>query len=122
MATGRVSYKDSEAKVVAENIIPLEKAEEQFARTSHVRVTTAGLGEDTLEELARIVAENEGHCKLFIHCLTPERTEVVVESTVNKGLLPSPAVKERIEALLGKNALWFSLPNSVASSGSSPHP
>jgi DNA polymerase-3 subunit alpha len=120
MVAGRVSYKDSEPKVLAENIVPIDKAEEQFARASHVRLVTAGLEENTLEQLARIVTENEGHCRLFIHCVTPETKEVVIESNVNKGLKPIPAVKEQIEALAGKGSVWFSLRGGANLSGALP--
>jgi DNA polymerase-3 subunit alpha len=120
MAAGSVSYKDSEPKVLAENIVPIEEAEENFARASHVKLMTTGLEDSTLEELARIVSANEGRCKLFIHCITPDTKEIIVESAVNKGLNPSPMVKEQIEALVGKGAVWFSLRNDAClSSGRS---
>jgi DNA polymerase-3 subunit alpha len=114
---GRVSYKDSEAKIVAETIVPIDKAAEEFARFSHVKLMTAGLGDDTLEKLAEIVSDNEGPCRLFIHCVTPETTEVVVESTVTRGLRPSVSVKEQVETLLGRGSVWFSLKNEVDLSG-----
>ncbi|RJP71973.1 MAG: DNA polymerase III subunit alpha [Candidatus Abyssobacteria bacterium SURF_17] len=108
MATGRVSYRDSEAKIIAEDIVPIEKAEERFARAVHIKLMTAGMEERTLEELAGIVTKNKGDCKLFLHCVMPEHHEVVVESSSGSGLKASPRVKELVEALMGEGTVWFS--------------
>ncbi len=108
MISGRISYKDREAKVIAEDVVPIEKAEEQFARTAHVKFMTAGMEEKTLEELSGIVAANEGVCKLFIHCVTPDHHVVIVESSSGKGLKPDARAKQQIEALMGEGSVWFS--------------
>jgi DNA polymerase-3 subunit alpha len=108
VVAGRVSYRDAEPKVVAEEIVPFEEAEEQFARSSHIRLVTTGLEEDILEKLVEVVARNEGNCKLFVHCVTPEEREVIFESGAGRGLNPSPQAREQIEALTGQNTVWFS--------------
>ncbi|UCD56925.1 MAG: hypothetical protein JSV16_14050 [Candidatus Hydrogenedentota bacterium] len=108
MVTGRVSYRDREPKIVAEDIVPIDKAEEQFARAAHIKFMTAGMEENTLAELAEIVAANEGDCKLFIHCITRENHETIIESSTGKGLKPGHGVKEKVEALLGESSIWFS--------------
>ncbi|MBI5115563.1 DNA polymerase III subunit alpha [Candidatus Poribacteria bacterium] len=109
MVSGRASYRDGEAKVVAEDIVPLEKAEEQFARAAHVKLMTAGMEESTLEQLANIVNGASGGCKLFIHCVTPENQEVIVQCSVVKGLKPGPQTREQIENLMGPGSVWFSI-------------
>ncbi|RJP17882.1 MAG: DNA polymerase III subunit alpha [Candidatus Abyssobacteria bacterium SURF_5] len=108
MLSGRVSYKDTEPKIVAEDIMPIDKAEERFARTAHIKFMSAGTEESTLAELARMVNSNEGDCRLFLHCVTPDHHEVVIESHHGRGLKPSPAAKEQIESLLGAGSIWFS--------------
>jgi len=109
MIVGRVNYRDSEPKIVAEEIIPFEAAEEKLARSCHIRLMTAGLEESTLEELARIASENEGTCKLFLHLSGSQAREVIIESAAGKGLKPGALVKERIEDLTGEGSVWFSL-------------
>lgn len=108
MVAGQVNFRDGEPKVIAEEIVPMEEAEEKFARASHIKLMTAGLEENTLEKLARVVAENEGRCKLFIHCATPDAGEVIIESAAGKGLKPGPEVKEQVEALMGEGSIWYS--------------
>jgi hypothetical protein len=63
--------------------------------------------EKTLE-LARIIDANRGDCKLFIHCVTPEHREVVIEASPGRGLKPGSRSKEQIESLMGVGAIWFS--------------
>lgn len=113
MVSGRVSYRDSEPKLIAEDIVPIDLAEERFARAAHVRLMTAGTDEQTLARLLQVINANQGDCKLFLHCTTPEHQEILIESHLAKGLKPSLAAKEEIEALLGPRSVWFSR-NSTA--------
>ncbi len=111
VVSGRISLRGGEAKVIAEEILPIETAEEQFARAAHIKLMTAGLEEHTLKELARIVFANEGPCKLFIHCVTPDQQEVVMESASGIGLRQGSLVKEKVERLIGQGSIWFSARN-----------
>jgi len=117
MVTGRVNYRDGEPKVIAEDVVPLEEAEGRFARACHIRLATAGLEEGELEELARIVLENAGRCRLFIHCSTSEPAEVIIESAVGGGLNPTPRARAQIEELMGEGSIWFTARTDPAPAG-----
>jgi len=119
MVAGRVSYRDSDPKIIAEAVVPIDKAEEQFARSAHVKLMTAGLEDSALEELAQIVTTNEGACGLYIHCITPDEKEIVVKPSMGNGVNPGPRVKEQIEAVTGQGSVWFSSNADVAPSISS---
>jgi DNA polymerase-3 subunit alpha len=108
MVSGRVNYRDGEPKVIAEEVVPLDEAEEKFARACHIKLMSAGLEESSLEHLARIVSANEGRCKLFIHCEAPGTGEVIIESSLGKGLSPTLRAKEQVEGLMGEGSIWFS--------------
>ena len=108
MVAGRVSYRDSDPKVIAEDVVPVDKAEEQFARSAHVKLMTAGLEDSALEEFAQIVTTNEGACGLYIHCITPDEREIVVKSSMGNGVSPGPRVREQIESVTGQGSVWFS--------------
>ncbi len=108
MISGRVSYKDTEPKVIAENIVPITKAEEEFARASHIRFMTTAMEESSLEELAELIAAHKGNCKLFFHCVTQDNHEVIIESSFAGGLKPGRETREQIEALMGQGSIWFS--------------
>jgi DNA polymerase-3 subunit alpha len=77
---GRVNYRDGEPKIIAEEIVPFEKAEEKFARSCHVNAMKAGIEEATLERLVDVVSKNEGRCRLFIHCKVSGAGQVIIES------------------------------------------
>jgi hypothetical protein len=77
---------------------------------------TAGMEEKTLEELMQTVDANHGDCKLFIHCVTPEHQEVIIEASPFKGLKPGTRSKERVESLIGPGAIWFSARSNANSS------
>ncbi len=108
MVAGRVSYRDSDPKIIAEDVVPIDKAEEQFARSAHVKLMTVGLEDSALEELAQIVTTNEGACGLYIHCIAPDERKIVVKSSMGNGVSPGPRVREQIEAVTGQGSVWFS--------------
>jgi DNA polymerase-3 subunit alpha len=108
MIAGRVNYRDSEPKIVAEEIVPLDKAEEKFAKTCHIKLATTGLEESAIARLAKVVSENEGRCKLFIHCTAPGADDVIIESSIVKGLNPTSKAREQIEKLAGEGSVMFS--------------
>jgi DNA polymerase-3 subunit alpha len=105
---GRVNYRDGEPKIIAEEVVPFEEAEEKFARSCHVNAMAAGIEEATLERLADVVSKNEGRCRLFIHCKASGSGEVIIESSVGRGLSPTPRSREQIEALIGEGTVLFS--------------
>ena len=108
MIAGRVNYRDSEPKIVAEEIVPLDEAEAKFAKTCHIKLTTAGLEESAIERLAKVVSENEGRCRLFIHCKASDTDEVVIEPSIVSGLNPTSKAREQIEELAGEGSVMFS--------------
>jgi DNA polymerase-3 subunit alpha len=108
MIAGRVNYRDSEPKIVAEEIVPLEQAEEKFAKTCHIKLATTGLDESAIERLVKVVSKNEGRCRLFIHCKASDADEVVIESSIVKGLSPTSQAREQIEELAGDGSVTFS--------------
>lgn len=116
MISGRVNFRDSEPKVIAEDIVPIERAEERFARAAHIKFMTAGIEDHELSQLSHLVAANEGNCKLFLHCVMPDHQEVVIESLSGKGLKPNSTSREQVEALMGPGSIWFSVQPSVPSS------
>jgi DNA polymerase-3 subunit alpha len=114
MVAGRVSFRgDSEAKIIAEDIVPMEKAEERFARAAHIKFMTAGTDEGILDELARLVDKNKGDCKLFLHCVNAEQQEIIIEAQSGKGIKSGTVAKEEIEKLLGPGSVWFSSSSDI---------
>ena len=94
--------------ITAGEDVPLEEAEAKFAKTCHIKLTTAGLEESAIERLAKIVSENEGRCRLFIHCKASDTDEVVIESSIVNGLNPTSKAREQIEELAGEGSVMFS--------------
>jgi len=108
MAPSRVSFRNDQAGLVASDLIPIEEAEELLTKAVHIRLQTLGLDAALLEQLARIIGERPGKCDVFLHCVTPEHADITVHATSACRVAPSPELRERVESLLGEDAVWYS--------------
>ena len=108
MIPARVSFRNNESGLIAENIIPVEDAEKYLTKAIHIRLNTIGLDDVLLGRLAEILGAKPGRCDVYLHCMTPERNEVTVHATHACQVAPSPKLNIEIEDLLGENTIWYS--------------
>ncbi|NIA14200.1 MAG: DNA polymerase III subunit alpha [Nitrospiraceae bacterium] len=108
LVPSRVNYRNGEAGLVAIDIVPIEEAESRLTKCIHIALKTVGLDEPLVERLAQTLANTPGRCSVYLHCITPEHTEVVVEATEVCLVAATPALREEVESLLGEGSIWFS--------------
>jgi len=114
MAPSRVNFRNNQVGLVAADIIAIEDAERLLTKSVHVRVQTLGLDEELVQRLAQILGARPGRCAVYLHCMTPENTEVVVKATDACTVAPTPVLRNEIEAILGEGTVWFSGRNGGA--------
>ena len=108
MIPARVSYRNEQPGLLAEDVLPIEGSEEHLARAVHIRLNTVGLDDVLLERIVEVLSAKPGRCNVYLHCLTPDEGEVTVQATSACRVAVSPALKGEIENLLGENSLWYS--------------
>ncbi|MCC6144690.1 MAG: DNA polymerase III subunit alpha, partial [Candidatus Hydrogenedentes bacterium] len=108
MLKAKVNFRNDEAGLIASEIMPIEEAERNLTRAIHIRMQTAGMDTTLLQSLAHILGAKPGRCDVYLHCLTPQRQEVVIHATNACRVTPSRALKSEVEALLGEETIWFS--------------
>jgi DNA polymerase-3 subunit alpha len=113
MVSSRVGFRNGEPSLVANDILPIEQAEEQLTKAVHVRINTVGLDEELLDKLAHIFGDRPGRCDVYLHCVTPEQEDITVHATNACRVAASAALKEEVAQLLGEDALWFSGGNGL---------
>ncbi len=108
MVPARVNFRNNTPGLIATDVMPIEEAEKNLTREVHIRVQTLGLDEDLLQRLAELLGDKPGRCDVFLHCITPERTEVTVQATQVCRVSATPALRSAVEGLLGEDTVWYS--------------
>ena len=107
LVPSRVNYRNGEAGLIAGDIVPIEEAESRLTKCVHIALKTVGLDAPLVEHLAQTLGRTPGRCSVFLHCMTQEHTEVVVEATEVCLVAATPALREEVESLLGEGSIWF---------------
>ncbi len=71
-------------------------------------MSTLGLENDLVSQLASILGAYPGPCDVYLHCTTPDHREITVHATSACMVKPSPKLVTQVEELIGDNCLWFS--------------
>ncbi|MEA3306057.1 MAG: DNA polymerase III subunit alpha [Candidatus Omnitrophota bacterium] len=101
----RLSLREEAPKLIAEDIIPLEEAQERLTRAIVINLITVGLDKKTLESLKFILSNHKGNIPARI-CFQPsEHKKVTLAMGSNFEVKPSMELIDEIEELLGSGTL-----------------
>jgi len=102
---GKTNARDDTPKVLAEEIIPLEKVRERQIKVISIDLATAGLDLETLEKLKEILKHHPGKTPVQLSFRDSKGQKTIVQSgdqfTVNSG----DPLFEELEGLLGQDAV-----------------
>ncbi len=105
---GKLSIEsENNNKIIAEQIVPLEKAHEITAPDVHVRCLIHKLNDQGIEKFKNIVKNNPGKSKVFFHVIIPDKSETVINFGETYQTNPSELFISELESLLGKNCISF---------------
>ena len=113
MIPARVNYRNDEAGLIASSVVPIENAERLLTRAVHVRVSTVGLDEILVQQLAEVLDAKPGPCDVYLHCVTPENNEYTIHAAGSCRCAPSDALRREVETLLGEDTVWYSGGNGL---------
>jgi DNA polymerase III subunit alpha len=88
-------------QIIADEIRPLAEAREQSVRQVHLQVTADLLTEDQLVRLRDALAQHRGTCPAYLHVIVPGRSEAVIELPETLRVVPSEAMLDAVEKILG---------------------
>ena len=103
---GIVDFRQESPKVVAKEVLPLDDVEKHLAKSAHIKLIAAGLGEDIMLSLKKVLLEYPGGCSVYFHLGYPDR-EVILGG--NAGLMVEPGQKlvKEVEELAGDGSISF---------------
>lgn len=104
LVDGQVQKEENTVKLLANHIVPIQKAEEIWTVSIHINLETANTGRDQLETLHHVVKNHPGACNVFLHIKAPEMAEAVIALPEPFQLHPSGELRKEINACLGYQA------------------
>jgi DNA polymerase-3 subunit alpha len=97
-------------KLTTVRVLPLAGARGQLARSIHMRLSTAGLQPEQLEELRAVCEANPGPCRLVFHLDSAQanRSDSIDVVSDKYMIDPGPECFDRLRELFGAGNVWLS--------------
>jgi DNA polymerase-3 subunit alpha len=105
LVQGQLQREEQNARILAETIIAMDKAEETWTASIHLHVDMEGANRDALCKLHDILKRYPGTCRAYLHLISPEKTDSVIELPDALRLKVSRALTREIQGLFGYQAL-----------------
>jgi DNA polymerase-3 subunit alpha len=102
---GKLEKKEKSIKIIADSIIPIEKAEEIWTASIHMTIHPDRTENESLEKLKEVLLRYPGGCKGYLHVVIPEKTETIIELPDQYRLAASVSLTREVNRLLGYNAV-----------------
>ncbi len=104
---GRISVKEDNPKVLANEVFLLESVQEKKPKAVQVRVAANGAMRNSLERLRDICLKSPGACPVYLHLTLATGQKVLLQAGDSLKVSPDEAVLDQIESLFGRdNVRW----------------
>lgn len=102
---GKANLREDTAKILAEEIIPLEEAEKRLTKAISIDLRLAGLDLKTLEKLREILRQHPGTVPVHLNFRDPNGRRVTLHSGDDFKVESSFPLIQEIEELVGASAV-----------------
>jgi DNA polymerase-3 subunit alpha len=104
---GRLNLREEEPKIVAEDIIPLERVKEAFTKSVLIKMSTTGLKEQTMEEIRGVIQRHKGKIPVFVDLVSPEGRKIRLSTDSDLTVFPDDDLLEEVEEIVGSGNIKF---------------
>lgn len=116
MVQGEIQKDEKGVKILAETIVPLEKAEETWTATLHINLDLSVIQRETLQKLRDVLGRNSGACPVFLNVSCPEHARIVISLPEQLKTRVGRSLRRDINTLLGYQAVQTVCGPAVSSS------
>jgi len=102
---GQVKKDENSVKILADTLVPIEKAEETWTASIHFNLNKNKTEKDLLLRLNDILKRYPGSCYAYIHLFSPEETDTVIALPDTMKLKAGSSLTRAVNDLLGYNAV-----------------
>ncbi len=117
---GMVQKDEQSVKLVADTVIPMDKAEETWTASVHFNLEISRTDRANLQELYDLIRQHPGTSRVYLHLRSPENTDSIIELPDTLNLKAGSALTRAVNDLLGYNVVetrCSSAKASVAANG-----
>ncbi len=102
---GRVTRDEQSTKILADTVVPIEKAEETWTASVHLSLDITSLDKGSLQKLLEILKQHKGSSNTFLHLLMPQRTDTVIALPDSIRVKASQDLTKAVNKFLGYPAV-----------------
>jgi DNA polymerase-3 subunit alpha len=102
---GQIQKDEKSVKVLADTIIPIDKAEEIWTASIHFNIEISRTDREILVELHDILIRHSGTCPAFLHLRSPDRTDSIIALPDTMKLKAGSSLRRDVNGFLGYNAV-----------------
>jgi DNA polymerase-3 subunit alpha len=104
LVRGYLQKEENSVKLLADTVIPMDKAEEIWTTSIHFNLDVAHTDKALFEKLNTVFKRHPGSCKAYIHLLNSEKTETIIALSDTIKLKAGSSLIRDVNRLLGYNA------------------
>ena len=104
---GRINLREEEAKIIAEDIIPLEKVKEKFTKSVLIKMGTTGLEETMMKRIRGVIGKFKGKTPVFIELISPEGRKIRLSTSNELFVYPTDELIDEVESIVGSGNIKF---------------
>jgi DNA polymerase-3 subunit alpha len=105
LVQGQVQKDEKSVKIMADTVIPIDKAEETWAASVHLNLEISRSDREGLENLHAILKRHSGRCPAFLHLRSPDNTDAVIALPEGFKLRAGGALTREVNGFLGYHAV-----------------
>jgi len=105
LVQGQVQKDEQAVKILADELIPIDKAEETWAASIHFKLEISRTDRETLSNLHTILERHPGTCAGFLHLHSPDKTDSIIALPDTLKLKAGSSLTREIHSFLGYHAV-----------------
>lgn len=105
LVQGELKKEENAVKILAESVIPMEKAEETWTASIHINMDASRTPKEVFIELKDVLERYPGSCPAFIHLLIPEVSETIIALPDAIKLKADSTLIREVNGVLGYEAV-----------------
>lgn len=105
--SGRLNLREEEPKIVAEEIIPIEKVKEKFTKSVLIKMAITSQEENQMARVKEALKRNNGTTPVFIDLISPDGRQVRITTDEDLFVSARDALIEEVEEVVGIGNIKF---------------
>ena len=121
LVQGQIQKDEQAVKILVDEVIPIEKAEETWAASVHFNLEISRTDRETLLDLHAILERHPGSCPGFLHLRSPDKTDSIIALPETLRVKAGTSLRREVHSFLGYRAVETHCRPATAAATNGPH-